>query len=253
MIQLIPAIDVLDGRCVRLHQGRYDRETVYERNPAVMARAWQRQHATWLHVVDLDAARGGSRSRAHNRAEIAAICRAVEIPVQVGGGIRTLDDIDAVLRLGASRVILGTSAALKPSMISDAVQRFSPAQIVVGIDAKGGEVRVQGWTEGSGLDATAMALDMERRGVRRIVYTDIARDGTMKGPNLAAYRALGSHLGAAQITASGGVGSFRDLTALDALQPYRVDSVIVGRALYEMRFPCQKVWQAHADDSAAGP
>ncbi len=253
MLLLIPAIDLRGGQCVRLHQGRYDRETVYERDPIAVARLWQHQRAAWLHVVDLDAARGGSGDRANNRTEIAGICEALDIPVQVGGGIRTLDDVRLVLSLGARRVILGTSAARDPGMVGEAVRRYSADRIVVGIDARGGEVRVQGWTEGSGLDAIDFALDMERRGVRRIVYTDISRDGTMQGPNLAAYRALGSRLSAAHITASGGVGSYQDLVTLDALQPFRVDSVVVGRALYEMRFPCQQLWEAYADAATESP
>ncbi len=247
MLLVIPAIDLRGGQCVRLHQGRYDHETIYARNATTTARRWQRQHAAWLHVVDLDAARGGSRDRVHNRAEIARICEALDIPVQVGGGIRTLDDIQAVLSLGARRVILGTTAARDPALITEAIRRFTAERIVVGIDAKGGEVRVQGWTESSGLDAIDLALDMEQRGVRRIVYTDIARDGTMQGPNVEAYRALGSRLHTAFITASGGVGTYQDLIALSGLHAWRVDSVIVGRALYEQRFPCQSLWQAHAD------
>ena len=245
MLLLIPAIDLRGGHCVRLHQGRYDHETVYEPDPVAMALSWQRQRAAWLHVVDLDAARGGSEDRAHNRMEVAGICAALNIPVQIGGGIRTLEDIQAVLALGAARVVLGTSAVQDPDMIAEAVAHFSAERIVAGIDARSGEVRTQGWTQGSGVDAIDLAQDMERRGGRRIVYTDITRDGTMQGPNLAAYRALGRHLHAASVTASGGVGSYRDLAALSRLQAYRVDSVIVGRSLYEGRFPCQQLWNAH--------
>ena len=242
---VIPAIDLRGGRCVRLYQGSYQRETIYFDDPVKMAKLWRIQNARVLHVVDLDAARGGSEDHADNRAVIARICQALDIPVQVGGGIRTLDDIEAALAAGVYRVVLGTVAAREPDLVSEAIDRFTCNKVVVGIDAKDGEVRVEGWTEGSGLDAVEMALEMERRGVRRIVYTDISRDGTMAGPNVAAYETLGRHLTKARITASGGVGSFEHLMRLDALQPFRVDSVIIGRALYENAFPCQKLWCWH--------
>lgn len=242
MFLVIPAIDLRGGQCVRLHQGSYARETVYFDDPVKMAKLWRVQNARVLHVVDLDAARSGAEN---NRSIIRAICQALDIPVQVGGGIRTMEDIDRALEAGVYRVVLGTAAVRDPDLVSEAVARHGASRIVVGIDARDGEVRVEGWTEGSGLDAVAFALDMEQRGCCRIVYTDIARDGTMEGPNLDAYRALGSRLTTARITASGGVGDYRDLIALAGLRDVRVDSVIVGRALYENRFPCQALWCWH--------
>jgi phosphoribosylformimino-5-aminoimidazole carboxamide ribotide isomerase len=137
---------------------------------------------------------------------------------------------------------VGTASVRDPDMLDAAVERFGASRIVVGIDALNCEVRTEGWREGSGMDAVDLALDMEARGVRRFVYTDIARDGTLAGPNLDAYRALGERLTKARITASGGVGSYKDLIALQTLEPYRVDSVIVGKALYEGRFACQQFW-----------
>jgi len=166
----------------------------------------------------------------------------------VGGGIRSMEDIETALALGVYRVVIGTAAVRNPDLVSEAVARFSNNRIVVGIDARDGEVRVEGWTEGSGLDAVEMALDMERRGVRRIVFTDIGRDGTLQGPNLEVYRTMGSHLRRAHITASGGVSDYKDLIHLQALVPYRVDSVIIGRALYENKFPCQQLWCWHYKD-----
>ncbi|MDX1548153.1 MAG: 1-(5-phosphoribosyl)-5-[(5-phosphoribosylamino)methylideneamino]imidazole-4-carboxamide isomerase [Rhodothermales bacterium] len=245
---VIPAIDVRGGRCVRLYQGSYQRETVYYDDPVKMAKLWRVQNARVLHLVDLDAARGGSADRDDNRAVIGRICAELDIPVQLGGGVRSMDDIQAALDLGVYRVVLGTAAVRDPDLVEAAVERFSCRRIVVGIDARDGEVRVEGWTEGSGVDAVAFAQDMERRGVRRIVYTDISRDGTMEGPNVDAYRTLGKHLEKTRITASGGVGSYRDLLALMELKTYRVDSVIVGRALYENRFPCQQFWCWHRKD-----
>ncbi len=242
MTLVIPAIDIRGGRCVRLHQGSYEEETVYFDDPVQMAKLWRVQNARTIHVVDLDAARGGSDDRAHNRDAIRKMCEVLDIPIQVGGGIRSLSQIEAMLDQGVYRVILGTAAIRDPDLVEAAIDRFSCRRIVVGIDARDGEVRVQGWTEGSGVDAVTFAQEMEARGVRRIVYTDISRDGTMSGPNVEAYRAMGSALDEMKITASGGVGTFDDLLDVQTLQPYGVDSVIVGTALYENQFPCQQFW-----------
>jgi len=247
MLLVIPAIDLRGGAVVRLTQGEYARETVYFDDPVKMASLLRVMNAKVLHVVDLDAARGAEASLeagsgAENRDVIRTITSTLDIPVQVGGGLRTLDDIAETLDAGASRVVVGTAAVQDPALVEEAVARFGASRIVVGLDALNGEIRTQGWLEGSGLDAVELALQMEERGVRRFVYTDIARDGTFAGPNLDAYRALGQRLTKARITASGGVGSFKDLVALQTLEAYRVDSVIVGRALYEGRFPCQQFW-----------
>jgi phosphoribosylformimino-5-aminoimidazole carboxamide ribotide isomerase len=236
---IIPAIDIRDGRCVRLRQGSYDEETVYFDDPVKMAKLWRVQNARTLHVVDLDAARGEGKN---NRTVIGEMCDALDIPIQLGGGIRSMEQIEAALNAGVYRVILGTAAVQDPDLVAEAVDTFSARRVVVSIDARNGEVRVEGWTEGSGRDAVEFAQEMERRGVRRIVYTDISRDGTMEGPNTEAYRTLGRHLSAAKITASGGVGDHEDLLDLQTLQPYGVDSIIVGTALYENRFPCQQFW-----------
>lgn len=242
---VIPAIDLRGGNCVRLHQGSYAEETVYFSDPVKMAKLWRVQNAPIIHLVDLDAALGGSDD---NRAVIADIAEALDIPVQLGGGIRTMDDIRAAIGLGVYRVILGTAAVRHPDLVSEAVAEFGCSRVVVGIDARDGEVRVQGWTEGSGLDAIAMAQDMERRGIRRIIYTDISRDGTLAGPNIQAYRTLGDHLTKCRLTASGGVGDYQDLIALAQLPPKKVDSVIVGRALYENKFACQDLWCMNRKD-----
>jgi phosphoribosylformimino-5-aminoimidazole carboxamide ribotide isomerase len=242
MTLVIPAIDLRDGRCVRLHQGSYDEETVYFEDPVKMAKLWRVQNARTLHVVDLDAARGDEDD---NRPVIREMCEALDIPIQLGGGIRTMDQIEAALDMGVYRVILGTAAVQNPDLVERAVDRFSARRVVVSIDARDGEVRVEGWTEGSGVDAVEFARDMEARGVRRIVYTDISRDGTMSGPNIEAYRTLGKQLSETRITASGGVGDYEDLLSIQTLRPYGVDSVIVGTALYENRFPCQQFWAWH--------
>jgi len=245
MTRVLPAIDIRDGRCVRLHQGSYDEETVYFDDPVEIAKVWQAQNAHLLHVVDLDAARGDGKQ---NREVIEEMCTTLDIPVQVGGGIRSLEEIEEALDVGVHRVVLGTAAVRSPDLVETAVERFSSRRIVVSIDARDGQVRVEGWTEGSGLDAGTFAQRMEARGVRRFVYTDIQRDGTMKGPNIEAYRTLGRQLTNAKITASGGVGDYEDLLNVQTLRPYGVDSVIVGTALYENRFPCQQFWTWHDPD-----
>ena len=246
MALVIPAIDLRSGRCVRLHQGEYDQETVYFDDPVKMAKLWRVQNARVLHVVDLDAARGDAEN---NRGVIAEMCDALDIPIQLGGGIRSMEQIEAAFDMGVYRVIIGTAAVRNPDFVSEAIDAYGCSRIVVGIDARDGEARVQGWTEGSGVDAADLAQEMEDRGVRRIVYTDISRDGTMKGPNVGAYRALGQQLDACKITASGGVGDHDDLLDIEALASYGVDSVIIGKALYENAFPCQQFWGWHDKDA----
>ncbi len=245
---VIPAIDLRDGRCVRLRQGRYEDETVYFDDPVRMAKLWRVMNAKVLHLVDLDAARTTVEGDSHNREVIAEVARTLDVPVQVGGGIRTLEHIQSMLDLGVYRVVLGTAAVRNPDLVSQAVERFGASHIVVGIDASKGEVMTEGWEAGSGVGAVELAVDMERRGVRRIVYTDISRDGTLEGPNIEAYREMAAQLTRAKITASGGVGEYRDLLALQAVEHEGVDSVVVGRALYENQFPCQQFWCWHRKD-----
>ncbi|MDE2731981.1 MAG: 1-(5-phosphoribosyl)-5-[(5-phosphoribosylamino)methylideneamino]imidazole-4-carboxamide isomerase [Bacteroidota bacterium] len=240
MIQPIPAIDLLDGRCVRLMQGRYDQVTVYGEDTVRLAQHWEKLGAKWLHVVDLDAAR--TAGKRNNSALIARMCRTVDIPVQIGGGLRTIGDIERVLDHDASRAILGTAAVRNPELIDKAVTAFGADRVAVGIDAADQEVRVEGWTQGSALSAVDLALNMESRGVRRIIYTDIGRDGTMKGPNVSAYRGLGKALTDCRITASGGVASLADVTVLGRLTNLGIDSVVVGRALYEHAIDPKDLW-----------
>ena len=245
---VIPAIDLRDGRCVRLRQGRYEDETVYFEDPVRMAKLWRVMNAKVLHLVDLDAARTTADAVTDNRAVIAQIAASLDVPVQVGGGIRTMEDIETMLELGVYRVVLGTAAVRNPDLVSQAVQRFGSGRVVVGIDAKDGEVRTEGWEAGSGIGAVDLAVDMEGRGVRRFVYTDISRDGTLEGPNIEAYREMTARLDKAHVTASGGVGEYRDLLSLQSIEATGVDSVIVGRALYENQFPCQQFWCWHRKD-----
>jgi phosphoribosylformimino-5-aminoimidazole carboxamide ribotide isomerase len=226
-MDVIPAIDLLEGRCVRLYQGDYARSQVFNDKPVDVARQWVEQGAGWLHVVDLDGAKTG---KVVNLSAIADIVQAVSVPIQVGGGLRDRTSVAQLLNLGVQRVILGTVAVEQPQLIADLCQEF-PGQIVVGIDARNGKVATRGWLETSEVLATALAQQMQQVGVAAIIYTDIHRDGTLTGPNLEALRELASGL-SIPVIASGGVSSITDLLSLLALEPLGVTGVIVGRALY---------------------
>ncbi len=224
---VIPAIDLKDGKCVRLEQGLMERDTVYSDDPAATARRWQDEGGELLHIVDLDGAFAGVPK---NRAAIEAIVTAIDIPAQLGGGIRDLTTIEAYLTLGLSRVIIGTAAQRTPQLVTDACRRF-PGKIVVGIDAKNGMVAVQGWAEVTNVTAVELAKKFAGDGVAAIIYTDIARDGMLQGPNLEATRALAEAVGL-PVIASGGVSSLKDIENLLAIEQYGVTGVITGKAIY---------------------
>lgn len=249
---VIPAIDLRGGRCVRRQSGDAA-ETVTSDDPVRLARLWRVMNARVLHLVDLGTARpsGSEADRggaSDNLAVIERVAAAVQIPVQVGGGLRTLEAIEAMLARGVSRVILGAAAIHDPDLVSRALEAVGDCRVVVGIDARDGEACAEDRETGSGVDAVELALDMEARGVRRVVYTDVSREGTLAGPALDACRALASRLTRMKVTASGGVGDYRDLLALQTLEELGVDSVVVGRALYDNRFPCQQFWAWHRED-----
>ncbi len=226
-MEVIPAIDLLSGRCVRLYQGDYARSQVFNDNPADVARQWVEQGASLLHIVDLDGAKTG---RVVNRPAIEAIITEVPVPVQVGGGLRDRSSVAELLDLGVQRVILGTVAVEQPHLVAELCQEF-PGQIVVGIDARNGRVATRGWLETSEVLATGLAVQMQEVGAAAIIYTDIHRDGTLTGPNLEALRELTAAV-SIPVIASGGVSSITDLLSLLALEPLGVTGVIVGRALY---------------------
>jgi len=226
-MEIIPAIDLLEGRCVRLYQGDYAQAQTFDENPIAVARQWAEQGATRLHVVDLDGAKAGHPV---NIEAIAAIVRAVDIPVQVGGGLRDQASVTALLNQGVQRVILGTIAVEKPQLVSQLCDAF-PGQIVVGIDARNGQVATRGWIETSMVMATDLAQQMAAVGVAAVIYTDIHRDGTLQGPNLDALREL-AIAASVPIIASGGMSSVTDLLSLLGLEPLGVTGVIIGRALY---------------------
>ena len=225
---LLPAIDLIDGHCVRLYQGDYGQVTTYASDPVEVARRWQEAGASWLHVVDLDGAKAG---RPVNIDLIARLCQETTLNVEVGGGIRTLEQIAVLCAAGARRVILGTVALTDRELLTQALQRWGE-RIVVGLDARDGLIAIHGWRETSGVKARELALELSASGVRRFIYTDITRDGAMQGPNLAALRAMLATLRGSDTTliASGGVSSLDDLSRLAELE---IEGAIIGRALYD--------------------
>jgi phosphoribosylformimino-5-aminoimidazole carboxamide ribotide isomerase len=227
---LYPAIDLKDGKCVRLVQGDMARATVFNDSPADQARAFAASGFSWLHLVDLNGAVAGLPL---NAPAVEAILAAVRLPAQLGGGIRDMAGIERWLGAGVQRVILGTVALTSPALVREACRRF-PARIAVGIDARDGLVATHGWTKTSDVTARELALRLEDAGAAAIVYTDIARDGAMRGPNVVATAELAEAL-ATPVIASGGVSSHDDLRALKAVEASGIAGVICGRALYDGR------------------
>ncbi|MHC5825053.1 MAG: 1-(5-phosphoribosyl)-5-[(5-phosphoribosylamino)methylideneamino]imidazole-4-carboxamide isomerase, partial [Nostoc sp.] len=226
-MDVIPAIDLLEGHCVRLYQGDYDRSQVFSENPADVAKQWVDQGATRLHIVDLDGAKAG---KVVNLGAIEAIAHAVSVPIEIGGGLRDRTSVQQLFNLGIQWAILGTIAVEQPQLVQELCAEF-PEQIIIGIDARNGLVATRGWLETSEVLATQLAVQMQELGAAAIIYTDIHRDGTLTGPNLEALRELAAVI-SIPIIASGGVSSLTDLLSLLALESQGVTGVIVGRALY---------------------
>jgi phosphoribosylformimino-5-aminoimidazole carboxamide ribotide isomerase len=240
-MQIIPAIDLKNGRCVRLVEGREASAKVYDRDPVDVAKGYERDGATLIHIVDLDGAFLGAASE--NQKIIRQIIEEISVPVEVGGGVRSLTDIENLINhIGARYVIIGTVAVEEPALVRAAVERFGEA-IVVGIDARGREVATRGWTEATTIDAIDLAKEMVEIGVRRLIYTDITRDGKLEGVNVELTRELARASGA-QVTASGGVASLDDIRRLCDVENDGVDSVIIGKALYENRFSVKEALAA---------
>ncbi len=226
-MEIIPAIDLKGGKCVRLVQGDMDRDTIYSDDPVATAKMWMEKGATRLHVVDLD---GAVKGRPVNGEFIESIIDSLTIPVQVGGGIRDIETIDFYISLGADRVILGTAAQDNPDLVIKACDIYHD-RIVVGIDAKNGLVAVKGWKEITSKRAIDLAGEFEDYGVAAIIYTDISRDGMMQGPNIEATRELALSVDI-PVIASGGVSSLEDIKALLPLERDGVEGIITGRAIY---------------------
>ncbi|HEY8420783.1 MAG TPA: 1-(5-phosphoribosyl)-5-[(5-phosphoribosylamino)methylideneamino]imidazole-4-carboxamide isomerase [Thermoclostridium sp.] len=221
---IYPAIDIKDGRCVRLLQGRFNDVTVYGNDPVQMASKWVSSGAKWLHIVDLDGARG---EVSNNRNIILKIVKEFSVPVQAGGGIRTMEDIEHLIGAGVSRVILGTAAVRNPALVREALSKY-PEKVAVGIDAKDGKVAIEGWEQVSDYTAVDFAKKMEQLGCRIIIYTDINTDGTLSGPNIKAMKEMIDNVNM-DVIASGGVSSIQDLKNLKEIG---AAGAITGKAIY---------------------
>jgi len=225
---IIPAVDIKDGKCVRLKQGRMNEETIFSSNPVEMAQKWADAGAELIHVVDLD---GAIQKEPKNSQTIQKIVSLIKIPIQVGGGIRTLSNIKMYLDMGVDRLVLGTEAIRNPDNVVHLCSKF-PGKIVVGIDAKNGMVAVEGWTETTSVTAIELAKKFEKKGLAAINFTDIHRDGMQTGPNLTATQALAESV-TTPVVASGGVSDIKDIKNLLAIEHSGIVGVICGRALYE--------------------
>jgi len=223
-----PAIDLKNGKCVRLKQGMMDDATIFADDPAAQGAKFAAQGAEWLHIVDLDGAFSG---KSENGAAVESIIKNCKIKLQLGGGIRTLENIEKWLNLGIARVILGTAALQNPALVKEACQKF-PGKIAVGIDAKGGKVATSGWAEISQICAEELAKKFEDAGVTVIIYTNIDHDGMMAGPDIKSTKNLAENI-AIPVIASGGVSCIEDLIELKKIEKFGLKGVIAGRAVYE--------------------
>jgi phosphoribosylformimino-5-aminoimidazole carboxamide ribotide isomerase len=237
MLLVIPAIELRAGRCVQQVQGVGGFS--YSDDPVEMARLWRKENARSLHVTDLD---GASTGTLPNAEAVKRIVDAVDIPVEVGGSLRTLDEVDRALSLGVYRVVVGTMVIEEPEVAQKALATFGASKIVLGVDAMDGMVMMQGWKESSGLTALSVALNAKAMGFRRMLYTEVRPDDTLRGINIKVLRDLAVNSGM-RITSSGGLRGLEDLLAVCELESLGVDSVVIGRALYENRFSCQGLWR----------
>ena len=238
-MDIIPAIDILGGKCVRLYQGDYNQVEVFNDRAVATAKHWVEQGATRLHLVDLDGAKAG---KPMNQRTIAEIVETVAIPVQVGGGLRDRSSIAELISLGVNNVIVGTIAVEEPELVKALCQEF-PQQITIGIDARNGKVATRGWLETSEVMAKDLAQQMANQGAAAIIYTDIHRDGTLTGPNLDALRDLAENV-SIPIIASGGISSVTDLLSLLSLEPLGVTGAILGRSLYAKKIDLKEAVEA---------
>jgi phosphoribosylformimino-5-aminoimidazole carboxamide ribotide isomerase len=229
---IFPAIDLRGGRCVRLVQGRAEAETVYSSDPVAMALHWVSRGAAWLHLVDLDGAFAGAPQQLDLAGRIIA---AVDIPVQLGGGLRTLEQIDSALAAGVARVILGTVVVTDPGLVREACDTFGSSRVLVGLDARDGLVAVRGWQDVTSRHILEVAAEIRACGVERLIYTDTARDGMLSGPNVMMIRQVAEQSGL-RLIASGGVSCLDDIVRLREIPQPGVEGVVLGKSLYEGRF-----------------
>jgi len=237
---ILPAIDILSGKCVRLFQGDYNKETVYSDTPAEMAEKWEKAGAEYIHLVDLD---GAKKGRPINIDTIKAICCSVSIPCEIGGGIRTQADAEVLFNAGVARVIVGTAACGNRELVTALLHRYGCDKIVIGIDAKDGNVAVKGWLEDSGIDALDLAVQFSGVGISRFIYTDISRDGALTGPNFEAVIKFCKAVPTCQVIASGGVGNLEHVTKLVEMSKNmkNLEGVIIGKALYDNKITLEEI------------
>ena len=245
-MEVIPAIDLKSGRCVRLYQGDYQRETVYSDDPVSVALTWQQQGAPRLHLVDLD---GAAQGKPANLEILSQIIRSLDIPVQVGGGIRDEETAQVLLAAGADRVVIGTAAVEQPSLVEGLCRHHGGGRVVVAVDARDGQVVIKGWTEQSSVDALELAQRMSLLGITRLLYTDVSRDGTLTEPNFEANAALVRDTGMA-VLASGGITSLEHIRLLGGTG---VEGVILGRTLYDGVITLPEALQVAGGTGAPGP
>ena len=231
-MKLIPAIDIRDGKCVRLQQGDFERQTTYDVRPVEMAKKWEALGAPIIHIVDLDGAKAGV---SHNLSTIVDICRSIECPCQLGGGIRKIEDVKKALDAGVSRVILGTAITSNPEFASELLSHFNPGQIIAGLDGRDGKVATEGWLKDSSQSVEGLAQTLFEKGIQRFIYTDISTDGMFTGPNYEDLKSLCEHIPEASIIASGGVGSTDHIRQLNAISTPNLEGIIIGKALYDGR------------------
>lgn len=236
-IQIYPAIDMRGGKCVRLYKGDYDQETVYADSPFDMAKQFADAGASFVHMVDLDGAKDGERVHA---ADVIRVAKELPVKVQIGGGIRSMEDVRFYLENGVDRVIIGSLAIRKPELVASFIEEFGADRIVIGLDAKDGMVATHGWIETSDQKATDVGKYFVERGAKHFIFTDIATDGTLQGPNIEANKALSEATGA-EIIVSGGMSSLEDIQAVkEAAKDSTIGGVIIGKALYTGRFTLEE-------------
>jgi len=237
MLLIIPAIEIKGGRCVQMVQGVEG--FAYSDDPVEMARLWRLENAKSLHVTDVD---GAIQGKLVNTGVLKRMVSTVDIPIELGGGLRSFESVNQAFDLGMYRVVISTMVIENPDEAKRVIDEFGPSKVVLGIDAMDGIVATHGWTESSGLTALTVALNAKALGFRRIVYTDIRLDGTLRGVNLRVLQELGEKTGM-RVTAAGGIAGLDDLLKVQELGKFGVDSAVIGRALYENKFSCQSLWR----------
>ncbi len=236
---IIPAIDLSEGRCVRLIQGKANSETVYSKNPTAMAMKFEQAGAKRIHLVDLD---GAFKGKSVNKDCIRAIVKNVSVPVQVGGGIRKEEDIERMFDLGVKSVIVGTLAVKKPKILENSIKRYPGEKIILGIDMLKRKIAIQGWQKETSIDDVEFAKRWRETGIQRVVFTDISRDGMLKGTNILALKDFANR-SKLKVVASGGISSIADLNQINHLKDYGVDQVIIGKAIYEGKIHLEDIFE----------